>query len=64
MKNYIVKIIDKSGIEWVYEGKVNGECIFTKRDDAVPSYVSMAEAQYIAEENVTKGEKYLIEKAI
>lgn len=48
MKKYIAVLVDGTGTQWVFEGWIKENPIWTKRESADPKLMSEAEAWEIA----------------
>ena len=62
MKEYIVKVLDKEGKEWVYDGNVKGNPIFIPSDRGMGMGLSQAEAHDVWLNNCMKGETIILER--
>jgi hypothetical protein len=61
-EQYIVKVKDKEGIVWVYEGHIMGNPIFTFEHTSMPKIMSYESAHNIELKYKMADEQYIIER--
>lgn len=60
---YIINARDAKGVDWVFEGTVQGLPIFTEKKNAKPKLMTFNEAEEVQLKHGYLGETYTIERA-